>query len=325
MSNIIRSFALTWVLVTIIPSSLYGEVKHVIKFGHIANDQNVWNLAALKFKAIVEKNSNGKIEVKVYPNAQLGKELDLINGIQLGTADMTITGESLQNWVPEAALMAVPYAIRDSIHLKKVADGDIGKTIERKILKRTNLRPIGWFKRGPRHLTSNRPIVHPDDLKGMILRVPNVPIYVSVWKALGAKPTPMDFSEVFTSLQQGTIHGQENPFALIKSSSFYEVQDFCNLTGHVISWIYVVIGEKKLKSLPKKLQLVVLDAGKEMQKYQHLIFKENEKNIEKELVEKGMTLIHSNKNAFQIKARKAVINSLNKNQLIIYKQIVSIE
>ena len=124
-----------------------------------------------------------------------------------------------------------------------MADGDIGKTIERKILKRINLRPIGWFKRGPRHLTSNRPIVHPDDLKGMILRVPNVPIYVSVWKALGAKPTPMDFSEVFTSLQQGTIHGQENPFALIKSSSFYEVQDFCNLTGHVISWIYVIIGE----------------------------------------------------------------------------------
>ena len=323
MRNIIGSFTLAWVLVTIVPSSLYGETKHVIKFGHIANDQNVWNLAALKFKEIVEKNSNGKIEVKVYPNAQLGKELDLINGIQLGTADMTITGESLQNWVPEAALMAVPYAIRDSAHLKKVANGNIGKLIEKEILKRINLRPIAWFKRGPRHLTSNRPIKHPDDLNGMILRVPNVPIYVSVWKELGAKPTPMDFSEVFTSLQQGTIHGQENPFALIKSSGFYEVQDFCNLTGHVISWIYVVIGDTKLKSLPKELQIVILDAGTEMQKYQHVIFKENEKNIQKELVEKGMTLIPSNKNAFRIKAKQAVIKSLNSKQLHIYNQIIS--
>lgn len=325
MRNFIKKFALIFGLVVLIAPSLYGKPKFIIKFGHIANDQNVWNKAALKFKEVVEKNSNGNIEVKVYPNAQLGKELDLINGIQLGTADMTITGESLQNWVPEAGLMAVPYAIRDSNHLKNVAGGAIGKIIEKKILKRINLRPIGWFKRGPRHLTSNRPIKHPDDLRGMILRVPNVPIYVSVWKALGAKPTPMDFSEVFTSLQQGTIHGQENPFALIKSSGFYEVQDFCNLTGHVISWIYVVIGEKKLRSLPKELQIVVLDAGKAMQEYQHRIFLENEKNVEKELVEKGMTLVQTDQNAFRIQAKEAVIQSLTQNQLNLYNQILSVQ
>ncbi len=322
MKNIIKSILLIAIFINV---DLYGEAKYKIKFGHIANDNNIWNLAALKFKDIVEKESNGKIEVKVYPNAQLGKELDLINGIQLGTADMTITGESLQNWVPEAALMAIPYSIRDSVHLKKVANGNIGKLIEEEILNRINLRPIAWFKRGPRHLTSNRPIKHPDDLRGMILRVPNVPIYVSVWNALGAKPTPMDFSEVFTSLQQGTIHGQENPFALIKSSGFYEVQDFCNLTGHVISWIYVVIGERKLKSLPKELQTVVLDAGDKMQEYQHLIFNENEKNIEKELVKKGMILINSDKNAFRKKAKQAVIKSLNNKQLNIYNQIVAIQ
>ena len=325
MKNVIREFALICVLAMMFPPTLFGQAEYTIKFGHIANDQNVWNKAALKFKEVVEKNSNGKIEVKVYPNAQLGKEMDVINGIQLGTVDMTITGESLQNWVPEAGLIAVPYAIRDLDHLKKVAGGEIGKFIEKEILKSINLRPIAWLTRGPRHLTSNRPIKHPNDLRGMILRVPNVPLYVAVWKALGAKPTPMDFSEVFTSLQQRTIHGQENPFALIKSSGFYEVQDFCNLTGHVISWIYVVIGENKLKSLPLALQEVVLDAGKEMQHYQHKLFEENEKKLKKELVDKGMTFVETDQEAFRSQAKKAVIKSLTREQFNLYTQIISVQ
>ncbi len=325
MNNFVRNIILIWILGAVIPSSLYGKAEYIIKFGHIANDQNVWNKAALKFKEVVEKNSNGKIEVKVYPNAQLGKEIDVITGIQLGTADMTITGESLQNWVPEAGLIAVPYAIRDTSHLRKVAGGEIGELIEKKILKSINMRPIAWFKRGPRHLTSDRPIKHPNDLKGMILRVPNVPLYVSVWKELGAKPTPMDFSEVFTSLQQGTIHAQENPFALINSSSFYEVQDFCNLTGHVISWIYIVIGENKLRSLPKALQEIILDAGKVTQDYQHKLFDENEKKLKKILVAKGMTFVETSQEAFRSRAEKAIIKSLNQKQLSLYNQIISVQ
>jgi tripartite ATP-independent transporter DctP family solute receptor len=245
----------------------------------------------------------------------------MITGILAGTADMTITGESLQNWVPNAALCATPYLIRDSEHLAKIAGGEIGKRIEQEIFSNVGLRPIAWFERGPRNLTSNIPVKHPDDLKGLIIRVPNVPIFVKTWEALGAKPTPMAFSEVFTSLQQNTIHAQENPFALIESAGFYEVQKYCNITEHVISWIYVVIGEKKFQSIPPDLQQIILDAGAEMQIYEHKLFVAEEEKLAKLLQSRGMVFVDTDKNAFKNQVKNTVINSLNPGQRTLYQQI----
>jgi TRAP-type transport system periplasmic protein len=110
----------------------------------------------------------------------------------------------------------------------------------------------------------------------MVFRVPNVPLFVRVWQALGAKPTPMTFSEVFTALQQGTVEAQENPFALIYSAGFYEVQRYLNLTGHVTGWTYVVIGEKQFTALPGRPAGNVLEAGKAMQEYHEREFSEQE-------------------------------------------------
>jgi tripartite ATP-independent transporter DctP family solute receptor len=249
----------------------------------------------------------------------------MITGILAGTADMTITGESLQNWVPNTALCATPYLIRDSEHLEKVAGGEIGKMIEQEILSNVGLRPIAWFERGPRNLTSNIPVRHPNDLKGLIIRVPNVPIFVKTWEALGAKPTPMAFSEVFTSLQQNTIHAQENPFALIESAGFYEVQKYCNLTEHVISWIYVVIGEKKFQSLPSDLKQIILDAGAEMQIYEHTLFLQEEENLANLLQNKGMVFIESDKKSFKDKVKETVLTSLTPQQRSLYQQIEKVQ
>ena len=166
--------------------------EHTLRFGHIANEKNIWHLAALKFAEEVERRSAGRVEVKIYPNEQLGNEMDMVTSILGGSLDLMITGESLQNWsVPHAVLCATPYAIRDSEHLQQIAGGPIGEEIEHQILTVTGLRPLAWFERGARHLTSNRPVRHPDDLLGMTIRVPNVPMFVSTWSALGAKPTPM--------------------------------------------------------------------------------------------------------------------------------------
>jgi tripartite ATP-independent transporter DctP family solute receptor len=216
---------------TLLGSQAVMAADYTLKFGHLANEQNIWNKAALKFKELVETNSEGRIEVQVFPNEQLGSEMDVINSIQLGTADMTITGESLQNWAPKAAMMAVPYLFRDADHMRKAVEGDVGKQIEAQITERTGLVPLAWFERGPRELTSNRPIKTPDDLDGLRIRVPNVPLFVDTWEALGARPTPMAFSEVFTSLQQNTIEAQENPLSLIESASFNEVQQYVDMTG----------------------------------------------------------------------------------------------
>lgn len=292
-----------------------------LKFGHLANEENIWHQAAEKFKEEVEANSDGRIDVQLYPNEQLGAEMDVINSIQLGSADMTITGESLQNWAPKAALMAAPYAFRDSDHLRAVVDGEIGAEIEAQIEERAGLVPIAWFERGPRHLTSNKPIQHPDDLDGLRLRVPNVPLFVDTWEALGARPTPMAFSEVFTSLQQSTIEGQENPLSLIESASFFEVQDYVNLTGHVRSWIYVVIGKNKLESMPDDLQQVVLEAADTMQTHEAELFAKDEERLRQDLEEQGMEFVEVDTDAFAEKARPAVINSLNEEQRELFEAI----
>ena len=325
MSKKMFTMVVLSVVVMMMVSAVSFAAEYTLKFGHLANEENVWHKAALKFAELVEEKSGGRIEVKVYPNEQLGKEMELIDGIQMGTVDMTITGESMQNWAPKAGLMGAPYAIQSLDHLNKIAGGDIGKEIEQEIIDKIGLRPVGWFARGPRNLTTNRPVKHPDDLKGMILRVPNVPLFVAVWEALGAKPTPMAFSEVFTSMQQGTIEGQENPYALIKSANFYEVQKYCNLTEHVISWIYVVLGEKKFQSLPEDLQKVVLEAGQEMQAYERELFLAAEQSLAQELQDLGMTFVEVDKAAFQEKATAAVLNALTPEQKDLYMRMQEVK
>lgn len=311
-----------------VAAAAFGSVAaqaadYTLKFGHIANEQHIWNQAANHFKAQVEENSDGRIEVEIYPNDQLGGEMEMINAIQLGTADMTITGESLQNWAPKAALMAVPYAFTSSEGLEEVVGGDIGQEIETQITERTGLVPLTWFERGPRELTSNRPIRTPEDLDGLRMRVPNVPLFVDAWQALGARPTPMSFSEVFTALQQGTIDAQENPLSLIESASFSEVQDYVNMTDHVRSWIYVVIGQQKLESMPDELQQVVLEAADEMRAHQQSLFEEDQQRLRRDLEAAGMAFVEVDQQAFADRALPAVKEALDDEQRALLERILA--
>lgn len=305
------------------PGIVRAQSKTTLKLGHLGNEDNVWHKACVKFAEEVAQRTGGAIEVRVFPNEQLGKETDLIKGIQLGTVDFTITGESLQNWAPSAALLAVPYAIRDLAHLDKVVNGPIGQKIAANIEDKTQLRPLAFFARGPRHLTSNRPIKTPEELNGLKMRVPNVPLFVKFWDSLGAKPTPMAFSEVFTALQNHTIEAQENPLALIRSASFFEVQKYLNQTEHVISWIYLVGGAKKLGRLPAEHQKAIADAAKAAQAHERQLFTADEQQLEADLKAKGMEFVAVDKKAFAEKGRAAVAASLAPDIKPLYEEIVA--
>jgi len=299
--------------------------EYILRFGHQANEQDVWHRSALFFARTLDSLTGGRIEVRVYPSEQLGGELDMIRSIRAGIVEMTITGESMQNWSGITAFMAVPYLIRDSRHLRQVVEGDIGRMIADEMINTIGLRPVGYFERGPRHLTSNRPVHTPDDLRGMILRVPNVPLFVRVWQALGAKPTPMTFSEVFTALQQGTVDAQENPFSHIYSAGFFEVQRYLNLTAHVTGWIYVVIGEKQFRSLPRELQQKVLEAGKAMEEYHKTEFLKQEKMLREELEKRGMIFTEPDREAFRAKAESAVLEALPERYRPLYYEITRLQ
>ncbi|ARE42105.1 TRAP-type C4-dicarboxylate transport system, periplasmic component [Rhodovulum sp. P5] len=282
-----------------------------LKLGHLANEDNPWHKASVKFGEELAALTDGRIVVEVYPNESLGKEIDLINGMQLGTVDMTITGESLQNWAPMAALLAVPYAYKSIEHMDEVASGEIGDRIEAQIVERAQIRPIAFFARGPRNLTSNRPIAHPDDLDGLKMRVPNVPLFVDVWKALGAQPTPMAFSEVFTSLQNGTIGAQENPLALIRSANFNEVQSHVNMTEHVRSWIYLTIAEMTWNKLSDEDKAAVMEAAARAQAYERGLFEDSIAADRAYLEANGMTFVEVDGPAFAAKAKDAVLANVS--------------
>ncbi len=307
---------------TFITSSAFAA-DMTLKLGHLANEENPWHKASVKFGEELSRLTDGRIEVEVFPNESLGKEIDLINGMQLGTVDMTITGESLQNWAPMAALLAVPYAYKSTEHMDEIASGEIGDDIKAQIIEKVQIRPIAYFARGPRDLTSNREIKSPDDLNGLKMRVPNVPLFVDVWKALGANPGPMAFSEVFTSLQNGTIESQENPLALIRSANFYEVQKFVNMTDHVRSWIYLTIAESTWGKLSEEDQSAVMEAAQAAQAYERELFNASLEEDREFLESKGMTMVEVDGAAFQAKAKDAVLANVNDEIKPIVEQLFS--
>jgi tripartite ATP-independent transporter DctP family solute receptor len=294
------------------------------KLGHLSNEEHIWHKTALKFAELVNEKSNGQIEIKVYPNEQLGKEVDVINMIQTGAADMTITGESMQTWAPKAALMAVPYAFNSGEQLKAAVEGEIGDEIEAQVVEKVGLKPIYYHIRAPRNLTSNVPVRTPEDAKGLKIRVPNVPIYVEAWKAAGANPQVMAFSEVFTALQQHVIDAQENPYDLIYSGGLYEVQKYVNETEHVYGWIYVTLGQKQYDALSDELKKAVEEAAKEAQVYGDQLFQQEIANYKQQVQDKGMEIISDvDKEAFRNAMEPAVLKSLNEEQKALYEKILN--
>lgn len=298
--------------------------KFIFKASMLVKENHTWYKAFIFFGKLIEERSNGRMKLEVYPSEQLAKELEAIRLIRAEVIDMTISAASLTNFAEILTFSDIPFLLKDTIAMNKLINSSIGKRIEREMIEKIGVRNIGYFQRGERHLTSNRPIKHPDDLKELIIRVPNAPSYVVAWKALGAKPTPMAFSEVFSSLQQGTIEAQENPFAMIKNAGFSEVQKYLNLTGHVLSWGYPIIGEKQFQKLPDDLKTIFLQAAKEMQVYEHRLFLDNESKVQKQLQGEGMIFIEVDKTSFMEKGEKAVYESLSPEMQEIYDTIKQI-
>lgn len=314
-----------FLFIATISFSFFGSKDKIVewKLGHNANTDHIWHETAVKFSEGVESKTNGKVKVKIFPNGQLGSETDMINSVRLGTLDMVLTGETLQNWAPKAALMAVPYAFRDLNHMNTVLNGEIGQEIKENIQTNAGLIPLYYHERAPRNLTTNREIKSVGDLKGMIIRVPDVPIFVKTWEKLEAKPTPMSLQEVFTSLQQNTIHAQENPYDLIYSLGFYEVQKYAYETEHVIQWIYATVGEKQFSKLTPEQQTAVLEAAEEAQVFAQGKFQEFVTTSKQNLLDKGMKIVSVNKEEYQNKIMPEMQNILTPEQYELYIKIVN--
>lgn len=283
-----------------------AEDPVVLRIGHSQGETGDWHLALLEFKKDLEARTEGGITVEIYPNETLGNELDNVTSIQQGLCEGVLSGEALSNWTDTAALVSLPYAANSIDDMIRIASSEeIGGVIEQKIEENAHLHAIGFLVRSARNLTSNREIRSFDDVKGLKIRVPNNNLSVALWNAFGAAATPMAWSEVFTSLQNGTLEAQENPYSSILSNNIQEVQKYLIKTEHTYSWIYVLLGEEVWDSLSAEQQTAVEASSKVMMDFQQQFLKDDIANQEAQLAEQ-MTIIEIDKTPF-IEAAKSVL------------------
>ncbi|MEO0731784.1 MAG: TRAP transporter substrate-binding protein [Bacteroidota bacterium] len=297
------------------------QPEFLLRASLLVAEDHTWFRAFEHFGKILEERSDGRIVLQTYPSEQLAKEIEAIRMIQVGVIDMTTTSALLSNWTEIMTFCEMPFLMDSMAEVDAMLNGPVGARIRTEMVDKTGLRPVGYFQAGPRHLTSNRPIKHPDDVRGLTVRVPSVPAFVTTWEALGAKPTPIAFSELFTSLQQGVINAQENPLPLTRMAAMYEVQEYVNLTSHVFGWTYPVIGEKKFQQMPPDLQKIFLECAREMQAYERRLFEENDAKVRADLEAKGMTFVEVDREAFKQAHGNAIYRTLSPAMQEIYRSL----
>lgn len=265
--------------------------KKVIKISIGLNEQSPEYKGLLKFKEIIDAKLPGKYDIQPYANAQLGDDVKATEAVRNGTLEMTGPSSSpLTGLAPELAVFDLPFLFPNTEVAYKVMDGPVGDKIA-KTLESKGLKSLAYWENGFRHLTNSvREVKTPADVKGMKIRVMQNPIHLAIWKALGANPTPMPYSEVFTAMQQKTIDGQENPIPTIYDAKFYEVQKYCTLTGHVYTPHMLLISKKLFDSLPPEDQKVFVEAAQTARDYVRNLNKEmNEADVAK-LRQAGMVV-----------------------------------
>ncbi|MBO8170209.1 MAG: TRAP transporter substrate-binding protein [Thermoanaerobacteraceae bacterium] len=234
-----------------------------------------------KFKPIVEKESGGKIKVEIYDNSKLGAEDQFIDGVKNGNVEMAVAGMLLAKDLPKLGITELPGLFRDYDHAYKALNSEAGQELTEGMIEKMGVRRLAWTANGFRVVSSNIPIEKFEDFKGMRLRVPNAPRFIEFAKAIGANPSPTPISEVFTALEQNVVDGQENPYATLRASGFYEVQKYVVDTRHIFSPNLYIINEKFYQSLDPELQEIIQKAAKEAADYEWQLLQEQEsKDIE---------------------------------------------
>lgn len=279
------------------------EEQTVLKLGHVLPGSEIHAQAADQFAAEVEEATNGEVKVEVYPDGTLGDDKELLEGLKIGTADIWMGGAGVISGVSDTAkIFTVPFMFEDQEHFDKVYNGEVGQEISDKILEESQYKVLSYWPRGARWLTTKEEVKTPADLEGMKIRVPDSPVFVKSFETLGASPTPMEFGEVFTSLQQGVIDGQENPLSLIANAKLNEVVDYLGKTEHVREPISVVISGTAFDKLSAEHQEALINAANGNAKtFAAEEVQKGDEQYLKQLTDAGMTLVEPDIPAFQAK------------------------
>lgn len=253
-----------------------------------------YGVAIDAFAREVEQRTGGRYKVQNFYAGALGAERESVEGVQLGTLDLTLTSTGpVPNFVPEVAILDIPFLFRDYAHARAVLDGPIGQDLLQKFPGK-GIVALAWAENGFRHMTNSKHSVNaPDDLRGLKMRTMENPIHIQAYRQFGILPTPMAFTEVYTALQQGTVDGQENPLSVITSAKLDQVQKYLSLTGHVYSPALILMNKAQWDKLSPADKQAFAEAAREAVRINRTRVDDDERKAVADLRSKGMTVTES--------------------------------
>ncbi|MEF7612423.1 TRAP transporter substrate-binding protein [Aquincola sp. MAHUQ-54] len=263
--------------------------ERTIKFGHLNNADHPMSMGAKKFAEIVAAKSGGKLTVREYPASQLGNELQQQSALQGGVQEMTAPAPtSLAGIVKEFGLLDFPFIVSNFKQADALLDGPVGKALLAKLPEK-GLVGLGYWDLGFRNVTnSKRPVTKGEELEGLKLRVIPNPVFLETFKTFKANPVPMPFAELYGALEQKAVDGQENPFSVILSNKFYEVQKYLSATNHVYAANILLVSKKFWDKLSPTEQKILQDSANEAIVWQRQVSRDIAAKAVGELKAKGM-------------------------------------
>jgi TRAP-type transport system periplasmic protein len=287
-----------------------AQAQTEIKFGHVGEPGSLFDQSAQEFAKRANAKLGAKAKVVVYGSSQLGGDGELMKKLKLGTVDLALPSTVMSSQVPAFGVFEMPYLVKNREQMAKIRDQVVVPMLE-PIAEKSGYHIIGVWENGFRQITNSKhPIKVPSDLQGIKLRVPGGTWRVKMFKAYGANPSPLAFSEVFVALQTGVMDGEENPLAQIYPARFYEVQKYLSMTGHVYTPAYVTAGASWSR-LPADVQKILADTAIEMQPEVYKIAAGLDESLFKKLKDAGMQINDADKDAF-IKASKPIYEEFAK-------------
>jgi TRAP-type transport system periplasmic protein len=294
MSNVTRRTVLAGAAFSMAAPAVLAQQPMRWRFAHSHPESDSWQKAALKFSESVKERSSGAIEISVFPNGVLGNDNAIISAVRGGLLEICLTGNPFfTGMAPKLNVFDLPFLFKDRKHAASVLDGPIGDQL-RSELDASGLTTLATWDIGWRNLTNNRrPVRTPEDLKGLKIRTTPNPAHVKAFHLLGALPTPMAFTELFSALEVGSVDGQENPVTLILNAKFFEVQKHLSLTRHAFTTGPLVMNKQTFEALPPNLQKVVSETAREMARLQWAMNEQSESTSLAELKKNGMQVVET--------------------------------
>ncbi|MGH6760906.1 MAG: DctP family TRAP transporter solute-binding subunit [Phyllobacterium sp.] len=286
-----------------------AAAETTIRLGHVLADTHSWHIAADGFAKEVAEKTEGRVNVQLFPSGQLGTEKDVVEGMQIGTIQGGVVGSgSFQFVEPKIGIIEMPYAWTSREQAFTALDGDLGKELAA-LLQPKGIEVLAWWENGFRNVTNSKhPIVEPADLAGLKIRVTPDKVRLATFETLGAQPAPLAFGELYSALQQGVFDAQENPLSIIDSSSFFEVQKYVSMTGHIWGAACLTVSSTVWNEISPEDQAIVKAAAIHWGNEQRKMVAASEADLVEKLKGHGMQFNEVNKPAF-IKALEPIWES----------------